>query len=357
MNGNLQTLAIVALFVATQGALPSADCSWRFNDNVYDLSALRELPNDFGPVNSNRYAYIFSFCRNANEPACKSRNCTSCQYEKQPLTFRAGLNRWSGSPPPTWDLLNRADPNSGLVIEFTNGDLCRTDGGSSVPPNLKVFVPCDPNGPAVPGPEVRATEYFRECQFTFTVAPSRAGCPLRGSACQLYDPVHGFIFDLHALRNPARDYNGSDGKVPYVMNACGPAVIGGPCTRNKQAICQLETNGQFSAGLGSFDTEPLETYELISQIDPTLGVRVKFSNGDWCFVDGRRVARQTLVSYFCDVSGEDQPTFQVVADEIRCTFSVRHFSKSACPKPATEAQRRLIEQRVLPVHVLHGSLI
>jgi len=177
------------------------------------------------------------------------------------------------------------------------------------------------------------TEDPNTCVYNFN---HEVDCRLGAQQCVFVDYNSKLKFDLNKLRNPTRDYTGSDGTYNYILNVCGPAVSNSMCTRNKQAVCQLSRDDQFSAGLGSFDIQPRETYQLLSAADPRLGLSLKFANGDWCYIEDRRVPRQTTVSFICDPSRPDESVIAVTSSAANCTYNIKHYSRSICPQPASE---------------------
>jgi len=126
------------------------------------------------------FDYSTNLCTSSHVWSCGDLGYTCCQYTRDTFNFQANMGFWSGGQ-PVWELINAADPHSGLILTFTNGDPCKIDAGGghfTLKKRITHFVlACDPNGPEIPG-DFHSTEDFQNCVFTFGMPPSRHACPI-----------------------------------------------------------------------------------------------------------------------------------------------------------------------------------
>jgi len=278
-----------------------------------------------GYEKSPGYDYYYNICKSSTTPEGDVRGFGACQYVPGTKTFVASLGTWNNVQ---WSLINPSRPYYGARATIVDGDRCYIKG-QWIPRTLNVNLICSVKTKDT----FNVTEDVGTCVFNFN---HEVDCQLGAQNCVFVDFNNKLKFDLNKLRNQTRDYVGSDSAYNYVLNVCGPSVSSSMCARNKQAICQLSPTGEFSAGMGSFEVQPRETYQLLSATDPSRGLALKFTNGDWCYIQGQRVPRQTTVSFICDPSRPDEPVIEVASSAANCTYNIKHYSHSICTQPASE---------------------
>lgn len=143
---------------------------------LLDLSSLKgKIIDIVDPLNTDHYAYKFSFCHDSTEKQCAANNGALCQYDQtQGNAYVASLASWTNSPPPTLSQTKPDDKTSGYTLSFTNGDDCGLGRKRSVDMALK----CPTKG---------ATATITEnqtCVYEVSI-PVKAACPGGGDDDEL----------------------------------------------------------------------------------------------------------------------------------------------------------------------------
>jgi len=102
--------------------LPMPTCNATLNGHVYDLSSLF----DAWGLNATEqlYNYRFNPCGIVqSEWKCDQKGGLLCQYSPTG-TFVSAIATFINPPAPTWAPLDPNDPNVGVTLTFTNGDVC-----------------------------------------------------------------------------------------------------------------------------------------------------------------------------------------------------------------------------------------
>jgi len=106
--------------------------------HTFDLSDLQGV--SFGTSDVN-YFYKLAVCGVHAEDKCASNQGGLCQYST--LGFVHTLMSWTLNT-PNWNLLNPNDKNSGLTVQYANGDICYNMGQRGIR-IVNLNFPCDPN--------------------------------------------------------------------------------------------------------------------------------------------------------------------------------------------------------------------
>jgi len=91
----------------------------------------------------NIYRYYMNICGAANVGG----NCTDqagllCQYKQG--QYQALIASFIANPKPVWSLISRNNPNAGLILNYSNGDICYETNQSRV---ATLFLHCDTQAP------------------------------------------------------------------------------------------------------------------------------------------------------------------------------------------------------------------
>jgi len=91
-----------------------------------DLSGLNLNTGDYTGADA-KYNYKMNVCGLSNTADCMANAATICQWNKGG-SYVASLGEWNGSPNPIWSYIDKAKPELGVAVQFTNGDMCWRPG-------------------------------------------------------------------------------------------------------------------------------------------------------------------------------------------------------------------------------------
>jgi len=106
--------------------------------HTFDLT---ELQGQIFAASDLNYVYKMAVCGVNPEPSCILAGGGLCQYTAQNHMFVHSLMSWTSNQQPIWNLIEPKDKNSGLTLQFANGDSC-FNLGSRVLRVVNLNFPC-----------------------------------------------------------------------------------------------------------------------------------------------------------------------------------------------------------------------
>ncbi|AWP20381.1 putative cation-independent mannose-6-phosphate receptor [Scophthalmus maximus] len=227
----------------------------------YDLSSLSRSTTSSGNWQAmdlsdtvNLKKYYINVCRPINPvPGC-DRQASVCQMK---------YTSEQGSPKEVVSVSNMGISKRGpviedrdqLLLEFTNGSVCTSDGGQKLTYTTRIHLVCS-RGTTAMGPRFLM---YQNCTANF-IWETRAACAIRttkNNSCAVVDPDTGFEINLQLLASKTGYKTNANGK-DFLVNICADQAECGA----GMAGCEME-DGRPSSPVGVEKTLQYSTDNLI----------------------------------------------------------------------------------------------
>jgi hypothetical protein len=123
----MASLLLFLIGVALVVSQPSDQCNFTYNGYNFDLNGMYLPPaqGDYHGTDRDHptYVYFMNICGAVNVGGpCSTNGAILCQYDN--ATYVAGPAYQLANPVPQWGLISPAQPNLGVTLTASNGDVC-----------------------------------------------------------------------------------------------------------------------------------------------------------------------------------------------------------------------------------------
>lgn len=135
----------------------------------------------------------------------------------------------------------------------------------------------------------------------------------------------GNKWDLSALTKTTGNWEGNDASYNYAINPCSVVNDRAGCTPGGSDVCQFYDTS-FVASLGKFDANT--PWSHLPGKPASAGLQYTMTNGDECFIAGRKQVRTVNVQFEC--ANQQAAAFTVTEDITTCSFYINLKTPLAC---------------------------